>query len=256
MSILGLDQVLQFANQYQALADGGDGGDGGDGDRRGRGRGQLRRGRGRGQLRRGRGRGRLGRGLMQANHNRQGEARRAGALSSMKQRQLVRQSLHFNKTGHARTLDHQLPGQDFKRRKPTGKGKWKTWTPEAVLWVGFGNETATCRQLANEVEGASPQELSRFRHLFATFCDPDANPAWANLQELLGILKDPEPFLALLVWKFGPVAQWLAAGSEIGFALAAIPLAFMAAGLERCGRSEAQRVCPRSAEEPDLLFGQ
>jgi hypothetical protein len=92
--------------------------------------------------------------------------------------------------------------------------------------------------------------------LFATFCDPDANPAWANLQELLGILKDPEPFLALLVWKFGPVAQWLAAGSEIGFALAAIPLAFMAAGLERCGRSEAQRVCPRSAEEPDLLFGQ
>ena len=48
----------------------------------------------------------------------------------------------------------------------------------------------------------------------------------------------------------------LAAGSEIGFALAAIPLAFMAAGLERCGRSEAQRVCPRSAEEPDLLFGQ
>ena len=122
MSILGLDQVLQLANQYQALADGGDGGDGGDGDRRGRGRGQLRCGRGRGQLRRGRGRGRLGRGLMQANHNRQGEARRAGALSSMKQRQLVRQSLHFNKTGHARTLDHQLPGQDFKRRKPTGKG--------------------------------------------------------------------------------------------------------------------------------------
>ena len=98
MSILGLDQVLQLANRYQVLADGGDGG---VGDRRGRGRGQFRRGRGRGQLPRGRGRGRLGRGLMQANHNRQGEARRAGALSSMKQRQLVRQSLHFNKTGHA-----------------------------------------------------------------------------------------------------------------------------------------------------------
>lgn len=97
-------------------------------------------------------------------------------------------------------------------------------------------------------------QVSPFVLLF--ICDPDANPAWANLQELLGILKDPEPFLALLVWKFGPVAQWLAAGSEIGFALAAIPLAFMAAGLERCGRSEAQKVCPRSAEEPDLLFGQ
>ena len=48
----------------------------------------------------------------------------------------------------------------------------------------------------------------------------------------------------------------LAAGSETGFALAAIPLAFMAAGLERYGRSEAKKVCPRSAEEPDLLFGQ
>lgn len=49
-------------------------------------------------------------------------------------------------------------------------------------------------------------QVSPFVLLF--ICDPDANPAWANLQELLGILKDPEPFLALLVWKFGPVAQW------------------------------------------------
>jgi hypothetical protein len=46
-------------------------------------------------------------------------------------------------------------------------------------------------------------QVSPFVLLF--ICDPDANPAWANLQELLGILK---PFLALLVWKFGPVAQW------------------------------------------------
>ena len=49
-------------------------------------------------------------------------------------------------------------------------------------------------------------QVSPFVLLF--ICDPDANPAWANLQELLGILKDPEPSLALLVWKFGPVAQW------------------------------------------------
>ena len=159
MSILGLDQVLQLANQYQAPAaeetNEGDAGDEGDGGRRSRGRGQLRRGRGRGRLH--------GRGLRQMNQNRQGEARRAGALSSMKQRQLVRQSLHFNKTGQARTLDHQLPGQDFKRRKSTGKGKWKTWTPEAVLRVGFGHETATCRQLANEVEGASASQARAAR---------------------------------------------------------------------------------------------
>ena len=45
-------------------------------------------------------------------------------------------------------------------------------------------------------------QVSPFVLLF--ICDPDANPAWANLQELLGILKDPEPFLAL--W-FGSLVQ-------------------------------------------------
>ena len=51
---------------------------------------------------------------------------------------------------------------------------------------------------------------------------------------------------------------WWWLGSWLGnwFCLGSNTLAFMAAGLERCGRSEAQRVCPRSAEEPDLLFGQ
>ena len=110
-------------------------------------------------------------------------------------------------------------------------------------------------------------QVSPFVLLF--ICDPDANPAWANLQELLGILKDPEPFLAL--W-FGSLVQlrsghshagelsgkqlWWWLGSWLGnwFCLGSNTL--MAAGLERCGRSEAQKVCPRSAEEPDLLFGQ
>ena len=39
-----------------------------------------------------------------------------------------------------------------------GKGKWKTWTPEAILRAGFGQETATYRQIANEVEGASSSQ--------------------------------------------------------------------------------------------------
>ena len=38
-------------------------------------------------------------------------------------------------------------------------------------------------------------QVSPFVILF--ICNPDVNPAWANLQELLGILKDPESFLAL-----------------------------------------------------------
>ena len=81
-----------------------------------------------------------------------------------------------------------------------------------LLWCRLASSTMILHAMlfknATWFTDRSPQELSRARHLFATFCDPDTNPAWANLQELLGILTHPEPFLALLVWKFGPVAQW------------------------------------------------
>ena len=86
-----------------------------------------------------------------------------------------------------------------------------------LLWCRLASSTmilhAVLFKNATWFTDRSPQELSRSRHLFATFCDPDANPAWANLQELLGILKDPEPFLAL--W-FGSLVQLRSGHSHAG----------------------------------------
>ena len=134
MAALGSDQVLNLAQQYgavdaaqpAALA-----------------------------VARQRGRRPGGIGLGRHNRARGAEARQRGARWARKQRQLVLQSKGFNKSGHARTVDHRLPSQDLNRQRAAGKGKWKTWTPEAILRAGFGQETATLRQIANEVEGAS-----------------------------------------------------------------------------------------------------
>ena len=80
-----------------------------------------------------------------------------------------------------------------------------------LLWCRLASSTMILHAMlfkkATWFTDKFPQELSRSCHLFATFCDLDAHFSWACLQELLGILTDPEPFLALLVWKFCPVAQ-------------------------------------------------
>ena len=153
MAALGLDQVLELANEYDAQGNEGRG-EGAERERR-RGRGQARR-----QP--------LGRGLRQRNQRANLQARRAGARFAVKKRQLVLQSEHFTKTGQARTQDHQLPDAELSRKVATGKGKWKTWTPEAVLRAGFGHETATCRQVASEVEGASASHSRNARFACAS----------------------------------------------------------------------------------------
>ena len=52
------------------------------------------------------------------------------------------------------------------------------------------------------------RERHRPIHLLGTFCCCDENPAWANLKDLLGVLAEPEHKLSLLVWWFGPLAEW------------------------------------------------
>ena len=52
------------------------------------------------------------------------------------------------------------------------------------------------------------RERHRPIHLLGTFCCFDENPAWANLKDLLGVLAEPEHKLSLLVWWFGPLAEW------------------------------------------------
>ena len=107
------------------------------------------------------------------------------------------------------THDHQLPGQDFKRRKSTGKGTWKTWTPEAVLRVGFGNETATCRQLANEVETFHLCRSCPGLAICSSFyLWPGCKSCLGQFARVIGNFERSGTFFGPLVWKFGPVAQW------------------------------------------------
>ncbi|CAK9084810.1 Uncharacterized protein (Fragment) [Durusdinium trenchii] len=70
-----------------------------------------------------------------------------------------------NASGRHRTLDHLLPLQpaDEARPKPKGRGAWKQWTPEAILRAAFGEATATVRQAAREVDGASAAHVIKAR---------------------------------------------------------------------------------------------
>ncbi|CAJ1389327.1 unnamed protein product [Effrenium voratum] len=93
--------------------------------------------------------------------------RRGQAAEQLKQKQLALQGKSFNKSGRARTSDHRMPGRDLGRAQAAGRGAWKTWTPEAVLRAGFGSESATARQIAKEVEGASAAQALMARQTCA-----------------------------------------------------------------------------------------
>ncbi|CAJ1456142.1 unnamed protein product [Effrenium voratum] len=49
----------------------------------------------------------------------------------------------------------------------TGRSGWKAWTPTAIVRAGFGTETSTLRQIANEIDGASPAHAGAARHVVA-----------------------------------------------------------------------------------------
>lgn len=138
------------------------------------GRGRLGRGVGvGGRLGRGVCLGRGGRGLANAFRAR---ARRMNArrsrVSFLRKKRKERRADTFrlqaqasNASGRHRTLDHLLPLQpaDEARPKPKGRGAWKQWTPEAILRAAFGEATATVRQAAREVDGASAAHVIKAR---------------------------------------------------------------------------------------------
>ena len=76
-----------------------------------------------------------------------------------------------NASGRHRTMDHMLPLQPLEdaRPKPKGRGAWKKWTPEALLRASFGEATATVRQSAKEVDGASAAHVIKAR-MFVAKC--------------------------------------------------------------------------------------
>ena len=63
-------------------------------------------------------------------------------LAKIWRRQYDAQARHFNVSGAARTADHELPLFGERRRKARGKGRWRTWNPEAVVKAAFALESS------------------------------------------------------------------------------------------------------------------
>lgn len=58
-----------------------------------------------------------------------------------RRRRTEQQAAACNRSGRARTSDHRfLAAGSLDGRRPTGRGAWKCWTPEAVLRSGFSDE--------------------------------------------------------------------------------------------------------------------
>ena len=80
------------------------------------------------------------------------------------------QARHANSTGRNRTNDFLMPSTISQRQHAplrVGKGKWKSWTPEAVLRAAFAKENVAQRDVADQVDGASHGHASACR-LFAS----------------------------------------------------------------------------------------
>ena len=80
------------------------------------------------------------------------------------------QARHANSTGRNRTNDFLMPSTIGQRQHAplrVGKGKWKSWTPEAVLRAAFAKENVAQRDVADQVDGASHGHASACR-LFAS----------------------------------------------------------------------------------------
>ena len=66
------------------------------------------------------------------------------------------QAAFANSTGRNRTPDYSMPSSvGSKAVGQKGPGKWKKWTPEAVLRTAFASENAAVRQVAEQVDGGS-----------------------------------------------------------------------------------------------------
>ena len=70
-----------------------------------------------------------------------------------------KQAAHANSTGRNRTKDFVIPdSSSAKRQAPRAKGKWKQWTPDAVLRAAFANDT-TCRRTSGWRQRQSCRQL-------------------------------------------------------------------------------------------------
>lgn len=61
-------------------------------------------------------------------------------------------------------MDHLFPDGNGEPAKARGKGAWKQWTNAAIVRAGFSDENAGCRQIAQEVDGASHTNAGASRY--------------------------------------------------------------------------------------------
>ena len=83
----------------------------------------------------------------------QGSAKRLARSAA--QQALVAQVQNFNRSGSARTADHLIMPPGLPRVRVRGQGRWKAWTPEAVLRAAFHSPTQSARSAGSAVGGGS-----------------------------------------------------------------------------------------------------
>lgn len=77
------------------------------------------------------------------------------------------QAAHTNRAGRNRTQDFVIPSTgECKPVRGMGKGKWKQWTPDAVLRGAFARENMGARDVADQIDGGSASQASQCK-LFA-----------------------------------------------------------------------------------------
>ena len=69
-----------------------------------------------------------------------------------------------NSTGRSRTNDFLIPSEaGSTARGRSGKGRWKSWTPEAIQRAAFANENMAVRHTAEQVDGGSASHAMECR---------------------------------------------------------------------------------------------
>ena len=75
----------------------------------------------------------------------------------------IKQNKAYNKSGRGRTVDHLFPDGNESEQRPEEKGHGN-WTNAAIVRAGFSDENAGCRQIAQEVDGASHTNAGASRY--------------------------------------------------------------------------------------------
>ena len=141
----------------------------------------------------------------------------------------AKQAEHSNRSGRHRTADYQLPKSvERPTGKVEGKGKWKRWTPDAVLRAAFSKENMSVRDVATGVDGASHKHASDCKLFVAELIMRAQRTGLAQFQEeaeregpqgmkfaLLNMIFD-ETELDLNLPGFGP-GSWPVLACQVSF---------------------------------------